>query len=354
MSLKTFLISNFDSNRLIHSVKTAIAFLFGFIVSKILQLPSEQWLLITIVVVMCAQSRIGAIMQKSYMRFLGTFLGAGIAVLAIYFGVQNSTDIILILCFTVMLFSYIAEGPGVLSDAGPLGAVTAVIILVGQQPDIKVALMRFLEINIGIVIALLVSRFIWPLHSKARLLRVITSALVDLKDYYAEIIRIKPPADELLYDTREEKIIKRLIVERKLFEEVVRESFSRAPLAKEFKNILYCERELLRCISMMSHVFSNFSSEAFFEFSNNALVKLFYQQSQELLERIISAMYDNNSIETKIDKSLPLNWKFAIKNELALKIGNEEDMLQVDSFLYCAERMLQQLNKFLVIIPKIK
>ena len=44
-----------DSDRIIHSLKTAIALLFGLLISYLFKLPLQGgWVVITILVVMCA------------------------------------------------------------------------------------------------------------------------------------------------------------------------------------------------------------------------------------------------------------------------------------------------------------
>ena len=131
-----FQFSKFDNNRLIHSLKTAIAFLIGVVIVRVFHFsPNGQWVLISIVVLMCAQSRVGAVLQKSYMRFLGTILGASIAAFALLVAYPNVVWTTLILCCTAGLFGYLADSPKPISEAATLGAVTTIIILTGQNPS---------------------------------------------------------------------------------------------------------------------------------------------------------------------------------------------------------------------------
>ncbi len=358
-------LTKLDNNRLIHSLKTAIAFLIGLLIVWVFHLPAHgQWLLISLLVVMCAQSRVGAVMQKSYMRFLGTLIGACIAVLTLYLAYPSVVWTTLILCLTTALFSYIADSPGYLSDAGPLGAVTVVIILIGQNPSYTTALDRFLEISLGILIALLVSRFIWPLHSRTQLRYIMKNTLQDLK-ILSEQLRawgsipkgfhdvhqhhnVKGEGvseTEKTYETYEDKVISRFVSQNTLYNEVMRESFGRSNLTRVFKDILRGERDMLHYMNLMRNTLTHFSGETCRRFNQQIHVQKIYEVSQQLFESIINQLKDNKNKHTVESLYNFLDWKSEMQQELTPLVNNTADKLAVDLFIFAAEQLLSQLKK---------
>ena len=129
-----------DTERLTHGLKTAFACLIGFILMRAFHPYIDQWLIITIIVVMCAQLSVGSMMQKSYMRFLGTLSGSMIAALTlVIFGI-NELAFAIVITMGVLFFSIIATSDKNFSESGTLGAVTVVIILINPHPTLIVAL----------------------------------------------------------------------------------------------------------------------------------------------------------------------------------------------------------------------
>lgn len=125
-----------DTERLIHSFKTSVACIAGFLLAKIVGLRADQWIVITIIVVMCAQLYVGSVMQKSYLRFLGTIIGCLFATITIIFFGDSFLSILITIALSSFIFSYIATSQESLSYMGTLGAVTTIIIMLGQKPTV--------------------------------------------------------------------------------------------------------------------------------------------------------------------------------------------------------------------------
>lgn len=343
-----------DNNRLIHSLKTAIAFLFGVFIVRLFHFPQNGlWVLISILVVMCAQSRVGAIIQKSYMRFLGTVLGASIAAFTLWLAYPSVIWTTLILCLTTALFSYIADSPSYLSEAGPLGAVTAVIVLIGQNPSYVSVLSRFFEISLGIVIALLVSRFIWPLHSRTQLRYIVLNTLQNLKEISGQLKAFYSVEAEKNYEVYEDKVISRFSSQSKLLNEVMRESFGRSSLAHVFRAILRSEREILRWISLMKNALMSFSEEMRLKINQQTRVQRIYEQSQQLFESLIKQLNDKESEYPITTLNSILNWKNEVHKELSPFIKNDSDELAIDLFIFASGNLLNQLTETNTLIKKI-
>ena len=345
-----------DNDRMVHSLKTAIALLFGLLISYLFKLPLQgRWVVITILVVMCAQSRVGAILQKSYMRILGTIMGASVASLTLWLVYPNVAFTILILCLATAVFSYIADSPSTLSEAGPLGAVTLIIILISQNPNFYTVISRFLEINLGIIIALLVSRFIWPLHSRTQLRYILIDTLQNLKNLAQKLEEFRITNDvnsEKPQDFFENKILNNIGIQKKLFKEVMSESFGRSNLNETFKSILDAEREILRCITLMRNALVNFSDQNILIFNQNAEIQKIYQITQTLFQRAIDSL-------NRIDKGqeVEILENFSDWNEVKFQLKsleiNPSEQFAIDLFMFSADRLIVQLHTLIILIKKV-
>lgn len=349
-------LSKLDNDRLVHSLKTAIALLFGLLISYVFKLPLQgRWVVITILVVMCAQSRVGAILQKSYMRFLGTVIGASVASLTLWLVYPNVALTIFILCVATAVFSYIADSPSTWSEAGPLGAVTLIIIVISPNPNFYTVMSRFLEINLGIIIALLVSRFIWPLHSHTQLRSILIDSLQNLKDLAKKLEEFPFTNDETipkLQNNLENKILNNIGIQKKLFKEVMSESFGRSSLGENFKSILDIEREMLRCITLMRNALNNFSDPTIRIFNQHAEIQKVYQITQDLFQNIIENLKGNDPEHVVESLESYTNWKKEIKIQFKSLELNRSDQFAMDLFIFSADRLLVQLQRLTILIKK--
>lgn len=345
-----------DNDRLVHSLKTAIALLFGLLISYLFKLPLQgRWVVITILVVMCAQSRVGAILQKSYMRFLGTVIGASVASLTLWLVYPNVALTIFILCIATAIFSYIADSPSTWSEAGPLGAVTLIIIVISPNPNFYTVMSRFLEINLGIVIALLVSRFIWPLHSLTQLRSILIDTLQNLKGLAQKLQELTFTNDGNIFksqDILENKILNNIGVQKKLFKEVMSESFGRSNLGETFRNILNIEREMLRCITLMRNALMNFSEQTILIFIQHAEIQKIYQITQDLFIKNIDILKGKDTAQIVESLESCSNWKNELKIQFKSLGLNRSDQFAMDLFIFSADRLLIQLHSMINLIKK--
>jgi uncharacterized membrane protein YccC len=336
-----------DIERLIHSTKTAIACLIGFFLVRLIGFPADQWILITIIVVMCAQIYVGSVLQRGYLRFLGTLVGCLFATFMLV--VFGHTDLVIATTITVaaFIFSYIATGREDLTYTGTLGAVTATIIMLTKNATVTIAGERFLEISVGIFIATVVSQFVLPIHAGTHLRRVQKKTLEQLRDYYhACMIAQKNETDTTLQEDLEENILKSRTRQRVLAKEAAREPFGKTPFdPKHFIQTLNCEKEILRAI----------------DFMHQALIKIrkldphFTQLTdlQKFNETTITAF--NTLIKpleaNKEDRSIMLPsfelLRAAVQEHLShLKNGS---LTYVDGFLFSAETLVENLDKLRIL-----
>lgn len=241
-----------DFTRLTHSLKTALACLIGFGFGKLIGFSAEQWIVITIIVVMCAQIYVGSVLQKAFMRFLGTLIGCLFAASTLSIIGNITVALAGTLAIASFIFSYVATSQEKFGYAGTLGAVTTAIILMGQTPTLLSAAERFLEISAGLLIATLVSQFVLPINARTYLRRTQALTLSQLRLYYtAAIIEGRDNSD------LDESIIKLLSKQRSLANESAHEPLGERFNPLHFMETLQYEKEILRSIAFMHRAVMN-------------------------------------------------------------------------------------------------
>lgn len=344
VSRELVVVSNIiNIERIIHSIKTAIAVLLGFALTKLVGLPADQWVVITIIVVMCAQIYVGSVMQKAYLRFLGTLVGCLFAAFTIIAFGTNNFAIAATIGLSSLIFSYVATGKEDFTYAGTLGAVTTTIIMLGQKPTLIFALERFLEISIGILIATLVSQFVLPIHARIHLRRAQAHTLGKLRDYYATTITAPTSKiEELNSHELDESIVKSLLKQRQLAKESVREPLGTSFDPGHFMQSLYCEREILRAITFMHNALSHIQNAEQI-FVKSAAAHTFNETIMHSLDTLIHAI--NTDEPSKDHIHIPS--LSGIKEELQknLQTSTREELIFVDGFLFCAEILTNSLRK---------
>lgn len=244
-----------NNERFVHAFKTALACLLGVLITKFaVHLPADQWLVVTIIVVMCAQMNVGGMLQKSYMRFLGTISGSLISIIVLQLFGPEIIAITATITIAAFIFSYLATSDKSYSEAGTLGAATVVIILLSTHPTLTIAIERFIEITLGIIIAVVISQFILPIHARTRLRYNQANTLLQFKDYYQKFTSITN-LDQIETANLDDDIIQSLLKQRTLAKEAKRELLGTLFDAEHYLLLLKCERDMLRAISFMHYAY---------------------------------------------------------------------------------------------------
>lgn len=338
-----------DNERLIHSFKTAFACLVGFAITKSVHFYFDQWLIITILVVMCAQINVGSMLQKSYMRFLGTLAGSIIAAIILKIYGTDPIPIAITITAAAFIFSYIATGPSTINDAGTLGVVTITIILVGKNPTLMTAFARFVEISIGILIAAIVSQFILPIHARRHLRNLQAETIRQLRSYYLATFLTNQTESED-YQELDEAIAKSLAAQRKLAADAKREPFGTAFNVNNFKKSLNCEKEILRSISFMHRAYQ-ISPDSKILFSTVDFLPDFHKKICQALQDISNCIEQRISAKDKIFlPSIQL-----IKNAIDSTRSHSQvtDIIYVNSFLFCAEILIDELTQLVELVAEV-
>jgi uncharacterized membrane protein YccC len=139
------------------SARTAVATLASFLVARLRQLPEAYWAAIATLVVM--QSTLGATLTVSIERIAATALGAlAGALLAAYFGENLFVFAAAIFIMGLLCIAFRMEK----SAYRYAGITLTIIVLIPRSnPAWIIALHRFAEVTVGIVVALAITA-VWP------------------------------------------------------------------------------------------------------------------------------------------------------------------------------------------------
>ncbi len=327
--------------RIIHSVKTALACLVGFIVASHLHFQATQWIIITTLVVMAAQMNVGSMIQKSYMRFLGTLTGSLVSILTLKLFGNDPLVSLGVVLIAAMVFSFIATSGKSYNESGALGAVTVTIILFGQNPTAQTGVERFFEISLGILIAAIISQFILPVHAKNHLKRSQAETIKKIHTFYLDLFSRTLSSDNMnALGNLDEQLVKSLMMQRKLAVEARREKLGKSFNIDYFQQSLSCEKDIIRSIILMFYAYQKIGQLKIMQ-ENHEILTQFNQQVSDLLQ-MISQGIPHNAISK--DYVLPnvLIWKQIFSDVSALKY---EERVAIDTFIFCGEMLVERLDR---------
>ena len=144
-----------------HAIRTAVAATASVIIARLVQMPEAYWAAIATLVVM--QSTLGATLTLSIERIAATAVGASVGALEANYFRAN------LVAFAVAIFLV-----GLLSIAFRLEktayrytsiTLTIIVLIPRSEAPWATALHRFLEVSIGIIVALGVVA-LWPEHQR--------------------------------------------------------------------------------------------------------------------------------------------------------------------------------------------
>lgn len=339
--------------RVMHGMKTAIACLSGAALEKYFNWPSGQWVPITIMVVMSAQTHFGGAVRKASMRLLGTVGGVVTAITTLWFFGNNLMVDFATVFFACTLFAYIASDHRDVNYAGTLGGVTVILILTGQQVGIVMALQRGCYIVIGIIIALLASRFIFPIHARDRLRYHVAITLRNLNKLYLSAIRLEKQSkqeEDIISTELNSQVTNDIAAQPRLVYEAVVGSREFAAKKGIFTAILSSEQCLSRLVNLMYLSLREVASPATIEkqleevagvhdiISNNFNHLADCFATGELPQKVV----DLEEIVTKITKTA----------ERLPKEEGTQQLIVEHSFLFFMEQLLKELENLRGLIVK--
>src|ERR1700756_3603913 len=144
-----------------HAIRAAVAATMSVVIARLVQMPEAYWAAIATLVVM--QSTLGATVTLSIERIVATAVGASVGALeAKYFGANLIAFALAIILVGLLSIAFRLE-----KTAYRYASVTlAIIVLIPRSaPAWTIALHRFLEVSVGIIVALAIVA-LWPEHKR--------------------------------------------------------------------------------------------------------------------------------------------------------------------------------------------
>ena len=343
---------NLSHNRVIHGFKTAFACVSGLAIAKFFNWQAGQGVPITIMVVMSAQVHFGAALQKSYMRFLGTIAGVSVAVITLLFFSHNIFVIFLVVFFAILIFAYIASSAGDISYAGTLGGVTVILTLTGQQVGVEYAVQRGLYIILGIVIALLTSRFLFPIHARDRFRFHVVMTLRNLKKLFIKGIALESEEFGVVIDEKLEDCLTRdLTKQPRLIYEACLGSRAFAAKKKAFSEIVSGERRIMRFITLMRQSLCEIKTRDVLREQLADAAEL-YSLIESEFDALIDRLEKTSVLAEEFDMEAALI-KIKILVEKTVGSKNADIIMAENSFLFALEQIFRELQVMKVLFLQI-
>lgn len=326
-----------------HSFKTALAALIGLMICTFFHIGNSTWVILTIIIVMGSQRHFGGAIQQSYFRAIGTIIGATIAFITLFFAGHNPYVLAIVVFISVWWFSYIANSRSRIKDAGILGALTVATILLTRDANLQYAIMRVVEILLGIFIALLVSKIIFPIHARLHLLDTFAQTLREMVELYEIMydnckVREKLPRVQKL----EEVIVSHFTEIRTLIPNCKNEISSirfNQPIAE---SILAYERRLFRSMLFMYQAI-NKEPDKFSILKKVELLTQFNENVCHVLRQLADSIENKGTLPPVENLNLSL-----IELEKSIKLKRRSRPLDVivniDTVLFCTKHMVDEIS----------
>ena len=141
----------------VHSMRTAVAVVASLLAARWFSLPETYWAPITTIVI--TQSSLGAAFGVSWRRFMGTAVGAVLGAT----GARYAGQTLPVFAVSVFVLGLLCAVAHLDRSAYRFAGVTVAIVLLIPRhgPAWQIALHRFAEVAIGIVVALIFA-LVWP------------------------------------------------------------------------------------------------------------------------------------------------------------------------------------------------
>jgi uncharacterized membrane protein YgaE (UPF0421/DUF939 family) len=163
--------------------KTAVAGVISLYISKLFHLPEGYWAAISALIVM--QSNVGATLNASRTRLAGTAVGALVG--GLFFALWG--DSMLAFALAVAIAFFVCDVLHLAASQRLATVTVAIIMLIGRASSAWiVALHRFIEVALGILIALAVSLTLLPNHARRTVRVGLADTLLKLDALYRAVM----------------------------------------------------------------------------------------------------------------------------------------------------------------------
>ncbi|MFY9804199.1 MAG: FUSC family protein [Candidatus Acidiferrales bacterium] len=164
--------------------QTATAGVLAMYLSRFLGLPEGYWAAITAMIVL--QASLGAALKESWVRVAATAIGAALAIPFVTYLGRGLIVFGAAVFVTVLLCSLLRLQAGL-----RVAATTVAIIMLIPRPGRpwEPGIHRFLEVSFGIIVALVVAKFVSPTSALEDLRKSVAAAYLQLNSLFVALMR---------------------------------------------------------------------------------------------------------------------------------------------------------------------
>jgi len=238
-----------------YGVKFGLAGVLAVFIALLLELEEPIWALLTVFVLMIAQY-VGAIVEKSIFRIIGTVIGAMLGYV-ITAGLEQQPLLFLTLVGIIVGVCTAMFGQSRYPYAFFLCAMTTVVVtsngLANPDQSWEYACWRIEEVTLGILVVLLVQSLLWPRYARVEFLKNTRTAFLDLQKCFQASSQAAFTGGNSEALRRAEDFPARILALRGLLDFGARESlYFRARLTTYF--------EITSCLSSIASAIATLSS----------------------------------------------------------------------------------------------
>lgn len=170
-----------------HSLRLTLALLTGYAIAQMSGLGHGYWVLLTVVTIM--KPAFGITRQRNIYRIAGTFLGALIGFLTVYWGGSETVIFVIMMLGMIIAYSFLKTNYFVAT------AAITVYVIIGfyfLNPSIinEVLTDRIIDTVIGSVIAYLFSMFVLPSWESSNLKTIVLQGLEADQKYFEAVSEV--------------------------------------------------------------------------------------------------------------------------------------------------------------------
>lgn len=187
-----------DKGKIIRTWRLSLTCVLLFLIGWYYEIPESSWSLVTIWFVMYEYNTVGGVLNKSKLRFWGTLISAVYGIIIIHLCGNDPIINILALIAGLFFYSYWFMG----SDktyTGTIGAVTLTIVLLNYN-DIELAILRALNVILGILVSMFMIRFFYPQYARDLLIKMQISWLNQIIEFIKKCSSVEDKDSFLLND----------------------------------------------------------------------------------------------------------------------------------------------------------
>ncbi len=170
---------NFTQSQFTRAARLSLAMIISFVYVAYIGMSDGIWVIMTCAIILFDNPTLGGTINKSHLRFWGTFFAAAFSLIFIV-GFANNVIINLL---GVVIGTFLAAYWYMDTAQGYIGGLiswTLPIILLNNN-DIKSAFLRLMNIIIGIIVSYIMLRYFYPEYARDNMLKSMHKTLVELK-----------------------------------------------------------------------------------------------------------------------------------------------------------------------------